>query len=316
VLALLRTRKEPEKMRAVMLEALLSLPASIWQERHLADAEAVFWPNRRQWPRHESDDEQQIQAQLAWLAKLMPIHTDWAAWQFNVLLHDHCEIPPKHIVAALPTQVADRLLQHLMNLMYVWSERGYPEGAARTLQAFLTHKQALMRFVPLLVEIVQERTDPHPEPEGAEYALRVLSRIQPELWHHLIPEMLRQEPTWVRAPTISAYLLKHRQDLLTPFLEYGAYAGGDITGEKEPIFTLHRLWSAGTAMQQERLADALMQVIRQQRPVDEQVTHAIRSLAWLPAISPARLLSLTHDSRAQVAEEARRALRHLDEPQA
>ncbi|GEM_PF-2643373 len=307
VLARLRVGEEGSA-RIAVLETLGSLPASIWQKDHLAVVRLHI--------RRGEDGDEYIHLKLAWLAKLMLVHTDWAAWEFNVLLHDTAVTPQARIVATLPTQIADRLLQYLMNLMYVWSERGYPEGAAGTLQAFLTHKQALMRYVPLLEEIVQERTEPRYYPEGAEQALRLLSRLQPERWHRLIPAMVRSESVWVSVPTIAEYLLKYRQDLLTPFLEYGAYAGGDITGEKDPLFTLRSLWSAGTAMQQERLADALMQVIRRQGSSDEQVKEAIRSLALLPAISPARLLSLMQDSRPQVSEEARRALRRIDAPSA
>jgi hypothetical protein len=330
VLARLRVQQNRGRARREVREALLGLPVSVWQEDHLAQLKPLLWSA---WPSKGDDaykdNEQQIPADLAWLAKLMPQHVDWAAQRFNLLMHNLGEIPERRIVAPLPKETAQRLLQWLTNLLYVWSERGYPEGAAGTLQAFLTrrHRSALRAFVPLLEEIVLERCHPRwdDDAQAADRALRVLFALQPERRDTLIPALLEGDREWMRVPAITTYVVRQRTDLLTPFFDppasqvnNGAAASGSAGGSEEqrvPV-TLRRQWIAGTAMQQERLADALMQTIRRQRPPDEHVAQAIQLLALLPAISPARLLSLTQDPRAQVAAEAQRALRRIDAPQA
>lgn len=315
----LRAQKEQGNTRTALLEALLDLPASIWQERDLPDIKALLGPR---WGK--DDDDQQNELKLAWLVKLLPAHVDWAAWEFNVLLHDTGVTPHKRLIAALSEADAARLLTMLTNLMYVWAERGNAEGMAKTLTAFLTHKSAVMKFVPLLEKTLKDYVSPTFEGEPV---LRLRCRLEPERRHTLIPELIRADPIWVSVPFVAEYLLRHRTDLLTPFLEYPSYAGGQVIWDDQSLFTLHKGWVAGTTTQQERLADSLMEVILRQKPMpadslvasihpqqpfDEQVAQAITSLALLPAISPDRLQSLTNDARPQVRAAAQRPLKSID----
>ncbi|HLW03281.1 MAG TPA: HEAT repeat domain-containing protein [Ktedonobacterales bacterium] len=310
VLIRLRTfRTEQDALRRAILQQLADLPLGVWQQEHLSDLAEII--------RHGLNDvglsPETHRAIITLLSKLLPAHLDWCAAQLATVLRER-GLPPTTGTgqtwrANISDEQARRLLATLLPVLRVWMEQEKEDNILQVARWFGTRQQAAFDSLwPVLTELLQ-RTRALPI---AEAILKLVAAQQFRRFQTLIPALVSEDASWVRLSSVSAYLLNCRQDLLTPFLRLQPYAGRWSTGRKPFLFPITRRFISGTTRQQEIYAAALMEIINDDMQESQAVTQAIKKLALLPAISPARLIALANDERSTVRTIALFALGRLD----
>jgi hypothetical protein len=148
--------------------------------------------------------------------------------------------------------------------------------------------------------------------QTATTALEIIASRRFERLHTLIPALVQEDASWITFPIVSTYLLRRRQDVLTPFLRFQPYAGRWTTGRKRFLLPLTRRFAGGTSSQQEAYASALMEIIGDETQESQPLTQAVKTLPLLPAISPTRLTALSNNDRSVIRTTALFALGRLD----
>ena len=142
--------------------------------------------------------------------------------------------------------------------------------------------------------------------------LAMIAERAPGELANLAPRLLAADASWITFPAISSWMLRHRQDLLTPYLDLKPIAGRWGTGRKLFLLPLSSPLGGGTAIQQERLGDAALARIADTTQKTNTITEAVKLLPMLPALAPDRITPLADDPRSTVRTTALFALAHLD----
>ena len=311
-LTLLRTyRTEHDPVRRVMLQGLTYLPLSIWQEAHLSDLAEII--------RHGLNDvglsPETLKAITALLIKLLPVHPDWSAAQLATVLRERGLSPAatgeRAALLALSDEQALHLLDALLPMMHIWMEEEKEDSILQVARWFSPYEPAFAVVLPLLEDLLQRTRSP----QTAEAILAIIARRQFDHLQTLIPALVQADASWITLASVSEYLFRHRQDVLSPFLRFQPYAGRWTTGRKRFLFPLPRRFAGGTAQQQETFALALMEIITDDTQESKAITQAVKTLLLLPAIPQTRLAVLANDSNSVVRTTALFALGRLDNGQ-
>jgi hypothetical protein len=301
---LVARRSEQDPVRKVLLRGLGQLPAGIWQPEHLPDLAEIL--------RHGLNDvglsRETQRHMMSLLLKLAPRHFDWSAEQMGAVLRERGWVAPEYPLAALPRGVAARLAEALRPVLYVWLARENDDAVLAMLGDLESAPAASAPLLPLAEELLH-RAETR---ENAQHALDLIGASAPVRLDELVPELLAQDASWITVPAVARYLMRTRQDLLTPYLRQERYAGRWSTGRKRYLPPLEEVFTQGSARQQERYAQALMETIGDRAEESWAITRAIKSLALLPALPPTRLQALSEDSRSVVRTTALFALGRLD----
>ncbi len=126
------------------------------------------------------------------------------------------------------------------------------------------------------------------------------------------PALLAEDTSWITFDEVSSHLLRRRQDLLTPLLSLQPSEGRWSSGRTRSLLPLSAPFAGGTASQQEQLAEALLAIIADETQESRTATQAVKILAFLPAVAPARVAALADDPRSVVRTTALFALGRLD----
>ncbi len=311
-LALLRTyRAEHDSVRRAFLESLGALPPVIWLEEHLADLTEII--------RHGLNDvgisPETLHVVTNLLLKLLPVHLEWAAAQLTTVLRERGLAAPKgrgknSFPESLSDEQVQRLLSGLLPILQTWLEREKEDEILKVVEWFAGYRIAFERLLPLLTDVLQHT---HTR-QTAETIFGLIARQRFQSFHTLIPALLEEDRSWITFSKVSAYLHRHRQDLLPPFLAFQPYAGRWNTGRKRFLLPLPRRFTALPA-QQERYADTLLEIISDEAQESQVQAQAVKLLSHLPAISATRLTALASDSRPVVRTTALFGLGRLDTDQ-
>jgi hypothetical protein len=311
-LALLRTyRAEYDSVRRAFLESLGALPPGIWREEHLADLREII--------RHGLNDAGLSPETLHVITnlslKLLPVQLDWAAEQLATVLRERGLAVPKgrgnnRFPANLSDEQVQRLLLGLLPILQTWLEREKEDEILKVVEWFVRYRSAFEQLLPLLIDVLQQT---HSR-ETAETIFGIIARQRFQSFHTLIPTLLEEDQSWITFSNVSAYLHRHRQDLLSPFLAFQPYAGRWSAGRKRFLLPLPRRFT-GLPAQQERYANTLLEVIRDEAQESQVQTQAVKLLSQLPAIAPTPLIVLASDSRPVIRTSALFGLGRLDTDQ-
>lgn len=294
---LLQRRTEHDGVRKGILYALVALPITRWQPEHLPHLEEII--------RHGLNDvglsEETLRTMLKLLFRLSAVHFEWSVQQLIVTLRERGFIEPKpraevifeaHKIPALQITPALRtaLLQRLLPVMQLWAEQDKETTLLDTI-AYLAPRGPLPASVTSLLTTLLQQTQ---TATIADRALTLLVQHEPQRFAETLPDLLRADASWITRPMVLDYLLRSRQDLLTPFLTPQIYHGRFGSGRKRFFLPLTRSATCLTASQQARFANALLELIGDTRQESHARSNAIACLALLPAIPPDSLISLTH----------------------
>ena len=94
-------------------------------------------------------------------------------------------------------------------------------------------------------------------PWTASQALHLLAKHRRERIPLLIPQLLKEDPSWITQAPVHTYLHLWRQDLLTPYRDRPRFAGALGTGKTYYVLPLYRGFERWTEQQQEIFAQTL-----------------------------------------------------------
>jgi hypothetical protein len=308
-LTLLRAyRAEHDSVRRAFLEGLHRLSASIWREEYLPDLTEII--------RHGLNDvglsPETLHVITNLVLKLLPVHLDWATAQLATVLRERgLALPRGRGANRFPAGLADEQVQSVLSvlwpILHIWLEREKEEELLNVVKWFAAYPLALERLALLLATVLQHTRST----QTVSAVFGLLARNSPQSLRALIPALLEEDRSWITFAQISGYLHRQRQDLLALFLAFQPYVGRWSTGRKRFLMPIPSQFTAPQA-QQERYADALLEVIGDEAQESQEQTQAVKRLASLPAISAARLIALANDARPVVRTPALFALGRLD----
>ncbi|HEY7357942.1 MAG TPA: HEAT repeat domain-containing protein, partial [Ktedonobacterales bacterium] len=301
---LLTRRSEHDAVRFSMLEALAKLPATIWREEYLPALEQIA--------RHALNDvglsSRTQQALMNVLLKVLQSFPVWAIAQLVTVLRERGVAGVSISLASLNPIAAHELSIALRReLLETWLAQEKESDVLAVASWFTTHQVAMAFLVPFIQGALQQTRSQ----QEAERALDLLRRV-PRRLTMFVPFLLEEDPSWITFPMISGYVLRRRQELLTPFLSLQPVSGRWGSGKKRVILPITQMLAWATASQQETLANALSAIILDETQESRTATQAIKMLAFLPAIGVGRLKALAEHPQSVIRTTALFTLGHLD----
>jgi HEAT repeat protein len=298
-------RSEQDTTRRVELTALRKLPTSVWRAHHLPVLEEII--------RHGLDDvglsSATLQQMVGLLLKLLPGFPDWSSAQFVQILRERGWAAAAVGRPVAPTPAAElRLAQTLAPMFDIWAARDNEQAIIDAIDYLFRHPPAFALGADALESLVR-RTRDH---QRAVRALALFHDRAPARFGEIVPELLAKDASWITFPIVSDYLIQRRQDLATPYLTSRVYSGRWETGRQAYLPQLSARFIGGTPTQHEQYASAAMTMASDEAQESWATIRAVKSLALLPAISAARLITLADDPRPVVRTSALFALARMD----
>lgn len=312
---LLQRRTEHDGVRKGILFALVGLPVGFWQEEHLAYLEEII--------RHGLNDvglSQETQRTiLKLLLRLLPSHFTWSSQQLQVILKERGFLLPKpgteyYITLGKTPQIhiepglRRELLSLLLPILQTWAQQEKEAEVLDMIEYLAPRGQLPEGVAPLLFTLLQ-----HTQAIAiADQALRLLSHHEPRQFAATILALLQDDASWITRPLIFAYLLRARQDVLTPFLQNQTYSGRFATGRKRFLPALTQSATCLTASQQKRFASALLEQIDDPDQDSQTAVQTVKHLALLPALPVTSLIPLARHQNSLIRTTALFTLSRLD----
>lgn len=298
-------RSEQDTTRRVELTALRALPVSVWRAHHLPILEEII--------RHGLNDvglsSATLQQIVGLLLKLLPDYPDWSSAQFVQILRERGWAAAAAGRPVAPTPAAElRLAQALAPMLNIWAARGDEQSIIQAIDYLFTRPSTFALGSDALEALLRSTRDR----SRAVRALELFRGRAPTRFGQIIQELLAEDASWIIFPIVSDHLLYHRQDLTTPYLTSRAYTGRWEIGLRAYLPPLSVRFIGGTPSQQEQYAGAAMAIAGDETQESWATIQAIKSLALLPAISDARLVTLADDPRPVVHTTAIFALARMD----
>jgi hypothetical protein len=306
-LALVRARaNEQDPVRQAMLAALASLPPSRWQETHLEDLSQLI---RDVLNAADLSSATAREAELLVVA-LVPHYPEWAAAWLGELVRSRGQVYFASLGDRLTDADVQRIAPALLPVLQAWATRERESLLVRAATSLGRRLRVFDKLVDLLERVLMTTRQDY----VASQILQLLAQHRPNRFTTLVPALIASDPSIGTLPVVYSYLHRRRQDLLTPFLGQQAYKGRFSTGKTRFVLPLLTGFYRWTPSQQRLFADTLTQVTQDAQRDVYGLFQAIHQLAALPAMLPARLLSLA-DARMEnlaVRDTALRALARLD----
>ncbi|GAB3636296.1 hypothetical protein GCM10027422_18860 [Hymenobacter arcticus] len=309
-LALVRARaNEQDPVRQTMLAALASLPPARWQTAHLEELSQILRDALN------AADLSPATARYAeqLVVSLVPFQPEWAAAWLGELAKSRGQV----YFGSLGNQLTDAdvraIVPALLPVLQAWATRERESLLVQVARSLGRRLRVFEELTDLLERVLATTRQAH----VASQILQLLAWHRSDRFATLIPALLASDPSVVTLPVVYTYLHRRRRDLLTPFLGQRAYQGRFSTGKTRFVLPLLTGFYRWTPTQQHLFAETLTQLTQDKQRDTPTLIQAIHQLAALPAVFPARLISLA-DARTEnlaVRDTALRALARLDNGQ-
>ena len=306
VLTIIKQRgQEQDPVRHAMLFDLAITPPGRWRQEHLDDLAQIVRDAL-----NASDISLSTTSELYRLVLgLIPHYPDWSAEQLATILQRQgsCYVSSE-IINELSSADVSRIVPALLPVLEEWEAH----DNIRELGAIAKHFERHLHVFPGLFTVLERVVKRTSSTDFADKILPFFVVYQPERAALLIPDLLRDDPSWITRPTISTYLHTHRQDLLTPFLGQQAYRGRFSTGNTNFVLPIRHGFVRWTCRQQDVFARTLLAVMKDTGVRDATIRSAVKQLSVLPALPATHLIALIDDKRAVVRDTALFQLSKMD----
>ncbi len=306
-LQLVRNRRnEQDPVRRDMLTALAALPHGIWQIEHLDDLAQIIHDalNATDLSHPTAQSIEQL------VVHTFPFHPEWSAHQLATIYHARGHVSVYRLDRYLSDAHIRSIAPILTPILQSWQNREN-ERLLLTLAIALGKRLSAFDELADLLEITLNQTLTS---FIADSILRLFLEHCRARVSLLIPRLLGNDKSAITLSSVSTYLHRQRQDLLTSFLGQHAYKGRFSTGHTRFVLPLNDHFYRWTPIQQEIFAGTLLEVVRakdQHRATYEWLA-TIKRLAAMPALDFTPLIELASDERPPVREAALRSLGRLD----
>ena len=307
ILAIVQARRnEQDPVRCAMLTGFADLPPSIWRAEHLDLLSQVITDALNAADLSNATGS----AVESLIVAILPFHPAWSTQQLVILVQKRGQVSFYNLGDRLTDADILRIATFLLPILQTW-ERSESEvtilNVARSLGRRLRVFDSLVKMLERIIQNTRNQWI-------AVSALSILALHRRERLQQLIPELVKQDPSWVTQPIVYNYLHRHRQDLLTPFLGQLAYSGRFSTGKTRFVLPFVKGFGRWTPTQQRIFAATLNEITQDEQRDTPTLLRVITQLAALPSVAPARLIELAShlNTKLAVRDAALRALSQLD----
>ncbi|AUX44506.1 hypothetical protein SOCE26_059700 [Sorangium cellulosum] len=304
-LANVRARKfEQDPVRRAMIGALAALPVARFAPEHLAAVGAVV-----QDALDAADLSPATSSAVERLVvRLFRVDGAWGARWLAKLLAVRGAASTPGLGEGLTKAEAERLTPALAQLAGAWTT-GERAGAVLWLARSLGIR--LKVVVPVL-EALERLSRELPFAGVAAAALHLLRQHDRPRFARLVPELLRDDRSFVLIGAVARHVSLRRQDLLDPLLESRPMTGRFATGRTHWVIDFGAGHGRWTARQQERYAAGLVALLRDETRDVPTLRFAISTLVRLAYVDASVVTPFASDPRPPLREMAVRGLPWLD----
>ncbi|KJH72262.1 HEAT repeat domain-containing protein [Aliterella atlantica] len=295
-------RNEQDPIRGAILGAMASLPPGIWKVEHLADLSQIL-----------QDTLNAADLSLAtgssaerFIIFLLPFHPVWAAEQLALLVKTRGKLSFYDLGDRLSNTQVRAIAPQLLPIFQAWADRERSQHLVMVARYFAQRLQVFDGLVELLEQAIQL---PYSDWVAAS-GLQVLATYHYNRLATLIPTLISQDPSWIYQPVVQNYLHRHRQDLLSQFLERKLYKGRFSTGKTYLVLGVSDNFQRWTNTMQHKFAETLVAVTRDSWQNQSTLFQVMEQLGNLQTVAPTRLIQLAQRENTQLAIRDR-ALRLL-----
>lgn len=298
-------RFEQDPVRRSMFEALVDLRVALFAPEHLAlVADCVT----------DALDAADLSSATAaaverLICRLFRLDGEWGANQLSRLLATRGSVSTWGLGEGLTRADAERLTPALARLAHEWTDRERA-GAVITLAASLGIR--LGAVTPVL-EALDRLARELPFAGVAAAALELLAVHDRRRFCRIVPELLRDDPSFVLISRVARFVSLQRQDLLVDaLLSAQPLTGRFATGRTFWVIDYERGHGRCTAYQQQVYARGCFASLRDQKSDVPTMRVAINNFVRLAFADAAPFLAFAADPRQPVREMTIRALPWLD----
>ncbi|GHO59321.1 HEAT repeat domain-containing protein [Ktedonobacter robiniae] len=305
VLQLVRVRRyEQDPVRLALLNALSELPRHIWSSADLDNLEQIILDalNARDLSAATANTLERIVLQL------FSFHPTWCSTQLTNLYRKRGYTSVTKLYTYISKAHTQLFADTLLPLIKEWKGREREAALVSLANAFGPRLRVMSELADILESLLSQTR----QASTINTALELFAEYQRPRLSSLIPRLLEQDKSCITLTSVSAYLHRNRQDLLTPFLGQQAYQGRFSTGKTRYVLSFSEGFYRWTPTQQELFALTLLEVANDEKRPTSSLTYTIHQLAAMPALDPAYLIPFASDTREPVRDTALQVLGKLD----
>ncbi|WP_272459522.1 HEAT repeat domain-containing protein [Polyangium jinanense] len=305
-IANIKARKfEQDPVRKSMIEALGALRVATFGPEHLEAVGAVV---------QDALDAADLSSATAsaverLVVRLFRVDGAWGAQWITRLLAVRGSVSTWGLGDGLTKKDAERLSPALAQLAAGWATQERAGSVIALAQSLGVRLGAVTPLLDALERLAREL----PFAGVAAAALGLLDTHERRRFTRLVPELLREDESFVLLPLVARYVSLRRQDLLSPaLLSAQPMKGRNATGRTSWIIQFEVGHGRWTALQQRTYADALVSVLKDETRDVPTLRFAITTLVRLAFADATSILPFASDPRQPVREMAIRGLPWLD----
>ncbi|MDI1431449.1 hypothetical protein [Polyangium sorediatum] len=305
-IANIKARKfEQDPVRRSMLEALGALRVATFGPEHLDAVGAVL---------QDALDAADLSPATASAVErlvvlLFRVDGEWGAQWLTRLFAARGSVSTWGLGTGLTREDAERLSPALAQLAAAWATQERAGAIISLAQSLGVRLGAVTPLLDALEKLAREL----PFAGVSAAALGLLDEHDRRRFTRLVPELLRDDESFVLLPAVARYVSLRRQDLLSPaLLSAQPMKGRFATGRTSwliPFEVGHGRW---TANQQRTYADALVSILKDEARDVPTLRFALGALVRLAFADATSILPFASDPRQPVREMAIRGLPWLD----
>ncbi len=295
-------RNEQDPIRGAILGAMASLPPGLWKTESLPDLTQIIKDAL-----NAADLSYSTASSIErFVIQLLPFHPAWAAQQLALIVKVRGQLSFYNLGDRLSNSQVREVAPQLLPIFQAWADRERGGNIVTVAQCFGRR----LRVFDGLVALVEQVIGLNCADWVASSGLQVLESYHYDRVLTLIPALIAQDRSWITHWVVQKYLHRHRQDLLTPFLERRAYKGRFSTGKTYLVLSISDGFHRWTANQQQKFSETLVAVTRDEEQNQPALFGVMDRLGALQNVAPTRLIQLAQLENSQLAVRDR-ALRVL-----
>ena len=289
----MQRRNEQDPVRGVMLTALADLPPGLWTLEQLPLLSQIVEDAL-----NAADLSSATATAIERLVlRILPFHSAWAAQQLALLIKNRGQLGYHRLDHYLSNAQVRQIAPDLLPILQAWETRERATHLVKIAVCLGKRLPALGGLVEILERVIQTLPDQYVVLAG----LTVLANHHRDRLHILIPQLIRQDKSWITQPIVQNYLHRYRQDLLTPFLQRQPYPGRFSTGNTYTVLSAMDGFHRWTPTQQQHFADSLTAVSRDSWQNINAIFYVMQQLGRLQTIAPTRLTQLANPQNTNLA---------------
>jgi hypothetical protein len=187
------------------------------------------------------------------LLKLVPFHPQWSSTTLAIFWRQRGASASSSAVWQVNEREALQIEEQIIPVLKQWNRKEYDHFVLTAAASFGPRLKVTKQITTLLRSIVVESRDQY----SSERGLSLLAQYAFDTLKDVVPSMLERDPSWGTKQKVVDYLVRYRQDLLTPFLGGKAHRGRFNTGKNRVVPQLNYSAIFLSDAQQKLYADAL-----------------------------------------------------------